>query len=134
MHALARFDSERRHDRRIHLRNECGNTIRDRDAVLVELALPQEAGEDRAAQSGFRVDDRSRRTLVSARGRTTENMRVQIEQIQTCHDTTRSVAPVGSSRHRPALRRREVRRRSYSSSSASDLLLTVLSWLKPAVP
>ena len=50
LHALASLDGQRGHLLGVHLRNQLMNAAGDLHAVLVELALPQHAGEDRAAQ------------------------------------------------------------------------------------
>jgi hypothetical protein len=50
LHLLTRFDRKRGNLLRRDLRHQFGNAAGDLDAVLVELALPKQAGQHRAAQ------------------------------------------------------------------------------------
>ena len=54
---------------RFDLRNQIVNAAGDLHAVFVELALPQHAGEDRAAQSLLGGDYAGSGSLVGARAR-----------------------------------------------------------------
>ena len=65
VHLLACLDRERRNVLRHALRSQVGNPLADFHAVLVELRLPQEAGEHRATQPGEDADVMDRCTLVS---------------------------------------------------------------------
>jgi hypothetical protein len=56
LHLLARLHGQRGNLLRIHLGHQFVNTAGDLHAVLVELVLPQHAGENRAAQSLLRGD------------------------------------------------------------------------------
>ena len=87
VHTLPRFDSERSDGCSFYLRDKGRDTLGSHDAILIERILPQEAGKNSAAQRGFRAEDSSRRALVGARNRP----QVQVEEIQTRHDMTRSV-------------------------------------------
>ncbi len=61
---LARLDGQGRHDRGVEIGRQRGDTVGDGLAVLVELVLPQEAGEHRAAQGLFGRQMNRRRALV----------------------------------------------------------------------
>ena len=67
LHPLAGLDGQRGHLFRGHLRHQLVNAAGDLHAVLVELALPQHAGEDGAPQSLLGRDDASACSLVGAR-------------------------------------------------------------------
>jgi hypothetical protein len=69
LHALADLDGQRGNLFRVDLRHQLMNAAGDLDAVLVKLALPQHAGEDRAAQSLLGSDDAGPCPLVCARAR-----------------------------------------------------------------
>ncbi len=69
LHALASLDSKRGHLFGINLRDQLVNAAGDLHAVLIELALPQHAGEDRAPQRLLGGDGAGPCSLVSARAR-----------------------------------------------------------------
>jgi len=69
LHALTSLDRQRCHLFGVDLRNQFVDAAGDLHAVLVELALPQHAGEDGAAQSLLGGDGAGPCSLVSARAR-----------------------------------------------------------------
>ena len=67
LHLLARLDGKRGHLLGCDLGHEFRDAAGDLDAVLVELALPEQASQHRAPQLQFRRDVAGRRTFVRAR-------------------------------------------------------------------
>jgi hypothetical protein len=63
LHHLARLDGERRDARGLDLRHQRLDALGDRNAVLVELVLPQEAVHQRALQRHFGCEALSPRAL-----------------------------------------------------------------------
>ena len=59
LHPLASLDSQGSDPLRRNLRNQGADAGRDLGSILVELLLPQHAGEDRAPQHLFGGQDRS---------------------------------------------------------------------------
>ncbi len=70
LHALASLHGQRSDLLGRNLRNQFTDAPGNLHAILVELALPQHAGEDRAAQSLLRSDGPGRRSLVGAQAGT----------------------------------------------------------------
>ncbi len=68
LHMLAGFDGQRGNLRGRNARNQFADAARDLHAVLVELVLPQHAGEHRAPQRLLGREHRGRRALVRVRG------------------------------------------------------------------
>ena len=78
LHLLASLHGQRGNLLCLHLRHQLADASGNLHSILVELVLPQHAGENRAAQSLLRRDARSRRSLVSAgAGETLESELVQ---------------------------------------------------------
>jgi hypothetical protein len=76
LHTLAGLNGQRGDLFSLDLRNQLVDAAGDLHAVLIELAFPQQAGEDRAAQSLLGGDDSGPCSLVSARSR------LELEHVQ----------------------------------------------------
>src|SRR4029077_9805152 len=85
LHLLARLDRERSNALGLDLGNEFRDAAGDLDAVLVELALPKQAGQHRTAQLQLVRDVTGRGALVMA------SSARKIENVHTSH-----VAPQSS--------------------------------------
>src|SRR5581483_6567990 len=79
LHLLAGLDSKRSHLVGRNLGHQLGDAAGDLDSVLVELALPKQAGEHRAPQLHLGRDVPCRCTLVRAR------CSVEIQCVQSGH-------------------------------------------------
>ena len=64
LHLLAGLDGKRGNLLRRNLGHQFGNAAGDLDAVLVELSLPKQASQHRAAQLQLQRDVTGRRSLV----------------------------------------------------------------------
>jgi hypothetical protein len=93
LHPFARFHSQRGHPFRIDLRDKFLDAARNLHAVLVELPLPQHAGENSAPERLLRRNDPGLRSLVGARPR------LLLENIQAHGDASFQKLP-GKSRTR----------------------------------
>jgi hypothetical protein len=69
-HVLACLNSQCGNAFGENLRNKLADAACDLNAILVELSLPQHAGEDGATEGLLRRDGCCRRALVSAQTRT----------------------------------------------------------------
>ena len=83
LHTLASLDGQRSYTLCLDLRNECADAHGDFCAILVELALPQHAGEHRAPQLLFCGEDACRCSLMSAKGYAlvTRNQMAQLQNV-----------------------------------------------------
>ena len=77
LHLLTSLDRKRGNFLRRDLGHQFRNAASDLDAVLVELALPKQAGQHRAAQLELRRDVPGSRALVSARA--------EVEGVKSSH-------------------------------------------------
>src|SRR5271170_4586028 len=82
LHLLACFDRKRSHLSRVYLRNKSGDALGDGRAILIELVLPQHAGQHRAPQLRVRTDHNSGCALVRTQGRSAESELTKFQNIQ----------------------------------------------------
>jgi hypothetical protein len=85
LHLLARLDGKRRNTRRLDSGNEVADATRNLYPVLVELALPQHAGLNAAAQRLLRVKGDGRRALMRAEEVPHRSQMTQLQNVQTRH-------------------------------------------------
>src|SRR5579859_5784188 len=67
LHRLTRFEGQRSDLRRVYLRDQFADAAGDLHAVLIELALPEQTGEDAAPERLLVGDAPRRRALMRAR-------------------------------------------------------------------
>ena len=81
LHRLTRFEGQRGDLRRVHLRDQFADAAGDLHAVLIELALPEQTGEDAAPERLLVGDAPRRRALMGARAGET----AELEDVEPGH-------------------------------------------------